>query len=454
MIKLLHKLLPQSNNQAFWLSLFLCLFFCSLILFVVSPITGLSKDFGAGNDGYIQLARSLVAGNGYVFEKGGPPVFHRPPLYPIFLVPIAIFPESLQRYLIVIPQSLLVGFIGMMIFKIANKLYNQTVAVVALLLFWVNPWVYWNAKNPMTPILQTALYLIFSCFAAGELLSVFGLRQDTRKLGLLLRGLVIGIVGAALVLTHPAMLPVVFVSIFILGIVAIFKNTKHLLTPLIAVMVAVCLIAPWTYRNWVVFGRFIPVGGNSGLAYFNGNVHWNFIEQQPQRQGETYTAASLRVMGIDGTEETYISWQGFKDVKYQVFANKKMVEHIKNHPALLIKKVIVNAIEYYFPAFTKHFLAIKNVSTEQWVFTIFHFFLWLWAIAGVFYCRSKGTLLLVGIFIYAVWYFPFGSFIGHNLYTFGTIPLLCILSATGVVRFFNGISLKLCSGRISKSWGG
>jgi len=430
MIKSLKKMLPQNSRQAFWISFLACLVLGFFILFVVSPVTGLSKNFGAGNDGYIQLARSLVAGYGYVFEKDGPPVFHRPPLYPFFLVPVALFPEFMQRYVIVIPQSILVGFIGMIIFKIAKQLYNQKVAAAALWLFLINPWVYWNAKNPMTPILQTFLYLFFTYFTAIELLG-------KTRFKTLPAGLIIGAAGAALAITHAAMLPVVFGFIFILFIAALFRNLKRLLTVLIAVIVTVCLIAPWTYRNYVVFNRFIPVAGGSGLAYFNGNVHWAGIEPEPQRPGEGYIDASLRVLGIEGTEQTRTHWKGFKDVRDEDLADEKMAQHIKSHPVLFLKKVIFNAVEYYFPAFTKPFLAIKKVTAEQYALSVFHVVLWIAAIAGICCCRSRGLLLLAGIIFYSVWYFPFATgFIGHNLYTFGTIPFLCILSAVGITGFF------------------
>jgi hypothetical protein len=439
MTAILKKLAPQSDKQAFWLSLFLCLFICGLILFVVSPITGLSKNFGAGNDGYIQLARSLAAGDGYVFEKNGSPVFHRPPLYPLFLVPVALFPDNLQRYVIIIPQSILVGFIGMMIFKIARQLYNQKIAVIALFLFLINPWVCWNAKNPMTAILQTLLYLIFVYLTVSEFFEIVGLSGPIKKTALWIRGLTIGIFGAGLALTHAAMLPIVFIFIFILFITAFFRNRRHLLPALIAVIVAVCLIAPWTYRNWVVFHKFIPIAGGSGLAYFNGNVHWDFIEPQPQKQGESYIDASLRIIGIIGTEANDIQWKGFKDIKYEDLANVKMTEDIKNHPDLFMKKVILNAIEYYFPVMTKHFLAVKVISAEQTAITVFHLFLWITAAIGIFYCRRMGLLLSGGILLYSVWYFPFATFIGHSLYTLGTIPFLSILAACGIVFFFRAV---------------
>ena len=84
MTSFLWKLIPEKDSHAFWLSFTVCLLACCVILFIVAPITGLSQNFGAGNDGYIQLARSIVAGDGYVFEKGGAKVFNRPPMYPIF----------------------------------------------------------------------------------------------------------------------------------------------------------------------------------------------------------------------------------------------------------------------------------------------------------------------------------------------------------------------------------
>jgi hypothetical protein len=438
MIAILKKLIPQSENQTFWLSFFLCFLICCFILFVVSPITGLSKKFGTSNDGYIQLARSLVAGDGYVFEKGGPPVFNRPPLYPLFLVPVALFPENLQRYVIVIPQSILVGFIGMITFKIARRLYNQKVAIIALLFLLINPWVYWNAKNPMSSVLQTFSFLIFVYFIMEQLL-------DNSVLKPYQSGLIIGICGGCLALTHAAMLPVVFLLIGILFIVSLIRNKRNILTTVFAGLIALCIICPWTCRNWLVFHRFIPISGGSGLAYFNGNVHWNFIDQQSQKQSETYIDASLRVLGIEGTEATMTQWKSFKDFKLEEYTNRKMTEDIKSHPALFIKKIILNAIEYYFPVFTKHFLAIKYVSAEKWGLSIFHLFLWILAMIGVFYCSRPGLLLLAVIFLYSIWYFPFATFIVHSLYTLGTIPFLSILAASGIAFFFRSSLFFNCS---------
>jgi hypothetical protein len=237
------------------------------------------------------------------------------------------------------------------------------------------------------------------------------------------------------------MLPMVFIFTLILFIAALFRNTRHLLTAVVVVIVAVCFIAPWTYRNWVVFNRFMPISGGGGLAYFNGNAHWDFIEQQPQKPGEGYIDASLRVLGIDGTEKTHTHWKGFKDIGLEELANGKMAEHVKNHPVLFVKKIVLNSVEYYFPILTYPFLAVKSISIEQIALTVFHLGLWGCAIIGILFRRSNYSLkpyllLLVGIFLYSVWFFPFAAFIGHSLYTMGTIPFLCVVSAAGIVCLF------------------
>jgi hypothetical protein len=234
------------------------------------------------------------------------------------------------------------------------------------------------------------------------------------------------------------MLPVVFIIMFIIFIVEI-KHNNRIFVPIYTGIILMVLIAPWTYRNWVVFHKFIPVAGGGGLAYFNGNVHWDFIEDKPQQKGETYIDASLRILGIEGNENTATQWKGFKNIEYDDLANKKMAEDIKKHPGVFVKKFILNAIEYYFPMYTYPFLSVKTKSIEQIALTIFHSCLWITAVFGIYYYRRAGLLLLILIISYAVWYFPFATHIGHSLYTLGTIPFLSILAAAGIkhlLRFF------------------
>lgn len=435
----MNRIIPKNTKGTFWLSFLLCFCGCLFIIFVIAPLTGVSKKFGEGHDGYIQLAENLGRGNGYVFEKGGPAVFHRPPLYPLLLVPIMLLPDFLQRPALILMQSLMVGCMGALIFEIARRLFNFVTAQVAVVLFLLNPWVYWNAKNPMTGILQALLYMTFAVLAGREVLAIVGrLGLPAGKMGLWWRRVAVGITGAALALTHGAMLAVDIAFLFVLFIAGISRrNYQVVRTSVIAAVIMVALIAPWTYRNWVVFHRFIPIVGGGGLGYFNGNVHWVGIAPEPQRKGESYIDASLRVVGIEGTEETHTHWKGLKDVELEDKVNKKMVEHMRAHPGAFMKKLLLNSVEYYFPIITYPFLAVKIFGVENLALSVFHLVLWGLAFIGIWRGRggkeSKlGTgIMLCSIVLYGIWYLPFVTFIGHSLYTLGTIPFLSILAARG-----------------------
>jgi len=440
LFKICILLIPKTGKSAFRLGFVLCLIVCLLIIWVLAPLTGISKSFGPGHDGYIQLAEQLGRSNGYVFKKNGPPVFHRPPLYPFLLVPVALLPETIQRPALILIQSLMVGCICALIFTIAKRLFSVETAGISVIIFLINPWVYWNAKNPMTPILQTLLYSLFFLLVLRQI--TYGFNPDGNnktKTVFWKPSIIAGITAGALILTHAAMLAVSLVWLALIFITGLFiKNRGLLTTSATSTIIIVIIVAPWTYRNWITFNRFIPVASGVGLAYFNGNVHWKGICKKPQQEGETYIDASLRVLGIEGTEETRTHWKGFKNIKLDEKANKKMLQDIKSNPLAFIKKVFLNTLEYYFPALAYPFLAIKNISVEKTAITIFNSLLWSLAIFGIIQERKKennrfsSLILLAGIFLYAIWFLPFATFIGHYLYALGTIPILSILAAKGL----------------------
>jgi hypothetical protein len=80
--------------------------------------------------------------------------------------------------------------------------------------------------------------------------------------------------------------------------------------------------------------------------------------------------------------------------------------------------------------------------------TVFNLLLWTLALTGI--CRNQKDaesklgirLMLVAIVLYAIWFFPFATFIGHSLYTFATVPFLSILAANGITSLRLDDSLK------------
>lgn len=434
------RIIPHSAKGSFWLGFGLCLLTCFSIIFVLSPLTGLSKNFGgSGHDGYLEIARSVARGTGFVCEQGQPPVAC-PPLYPLFLSQMTLLPEGLQRPCLIVFQSAMVGGIACLLFRIGKYLFGVSIARIAVVIFLLNPWVYWNAKNPMTPIMQGFLYILFVFLIGSYIFDVLKATDTSQAPKRWCPAwLAIGITGAALVLTHGAMLAAAVILLFIVFILGILRRNKQLLTTTImSGLVIVILVAPWTYRNWVVFKRFIPVAGNSGFVYFQGLLHWNICGEYAQRANESYRAAALRFLGKEGDESCYMQCYGLRDPNIDEEFNEKMKEHIRTHPGMFVKKVLLNSIEYYFPTITYPFLAVKVFSIEKLALTIFHIALWGLAFVGIYRGRGQEKsrlhtgLMLTAIVLYAIWYLPFVTFIGHSLYTIGTVPFLSILAAIGI----------------------
>lgn len=433
-------------THAFYTGFLASLTICLILVFVVGPLFGFSKSFGGhGHDGYLELARNIIRGNGFVFEAGGSPALHRPPLYPLLISPLTLLPIHLQRSAIIIFQSLMVGGIAYFIHRLAEKWFSKATAQIAVLIFLFYPWVYMNAKNPMTAIIQGFFYILL-IFLITKIISQYHSGQtDTDKTSRpFVDGISIGIVGAALSLCHGAMLAVVGIILLVIIVTSIVhKNHKLTTTVIIGGILTLVFISPWTYRNYKILGRLAPVTTNHGFSYFHSLLHWNITGADAKRKGESYEQAALRYLGIEGSSDEHTQFWGLKSPELDMKFNDAMKEHIRQEPIIFLKKVALNSVELYFPFLTSRFLAVKRFSWENLALTVFHLALWILAIFGLFRSgqikgrRPKSLMVLALIILYGIWYIPIVTFIGHSLYTFATIPFLAILAANGLLSVAN-----------------
>jgi 4-amino-4-deoxy-L-arabinose transferase-like glycosyltransferase len=450
MRRLLH-VLPSTPAQAFWLAAGIA---CGvgLIVIWVGPWGGISERFGGReHDGYLELARNLLAGHGYVFEPGGPPALHRPPLYPLLLVPVVALPEPLQRPVLIVVQSGLVGGIAVMVWKIGARLFGQLAGGVAVAVMLLDPWLIWVVKNPVSIIVQTFLYttlswLLVRAFGPGHAAPHIGARRPGALSGPL--AVLLGVNAGALALVHGTML---LTCTLILAGVGLWRlragDVRSAAGAMAAWALMLAIIAPWTARNWLVSGLFIPVAGNAGFTYLVGNAHWG-IGQDPVRRGERPWEAALRHGEIDRPAAEVIRFYGNTDPVLEREFNRRMIAHVLDRPEQLFLKLSLNALEFYFPLAHPLYLGSLELppahrlrAARDWLrpaaITLFHGVLWALALAGVARSRTRqewrvslGVLTLIAVFSIA--YLPFWAHVGHSLYALPTIPLLSVLAAVGL----------------------
>lgn len=209
---------------------------------------------------YDRLATDLSQGKGYRNEKGELSAW-RPPLYPVFLA--AIYRAGGHDYRRVrIVQAVLSAFTVWVIFLWARLLFGASAAHWAAGIASVYPAFYayyfscssFSAETLYAFLLIAAFYKYF-CFAYSDKAS-----------DLILSGVSLGLA----ILTRPvpallaAALPLVF---FLAG-----YRPPRIWFPFIVFWAAVGLtLLPWTYRNYRVFGEFVPVTTLGGANFYLGN---------------------------------------------------------------------------------------------------------------------------------------------------------------------------------------
>jgi len=205
---------------------------------------------------YLDLARHLVAGEGYVNDAFMPSAY-RPPGYPFWLAPWVLVPGS-----VLLMKLLNVALMGAALWFMHELVRRQSPKVAWLagaggLAYPV--WTFTVSTLYPQPLFMTLLMGMVWLLA----------KQDERvsPRACVLMG---GLAGLA-VLAVPAFLPLSAVLGWHLF------QTRRLqgrpgLPGLIHLGLGMALvIAPWTLRNWLVMGAWIPVSTNGGINLAMGN---------------------------------------------------------------------------------------------------------------------------------------------------------------------------------------
>ncbi|MGB0866905.1 MAG: hypothetical protein ACPGSC_10370, partial [Granulosicoccaceae bacterium] len=152
----------QRSSDSSWINgiAFLLPFCIGLFIVFWLPQFGIASKFGGiGHDGYLELATSLYQGTGYRFSADGQAVFHRPPLYPVLLMPFMGLPQEGIKFSVVLLNSLFLLTACIYTRRICKLLFPQpAVGTIAVALLLCNPWVYRLVSSPLSAIMQMALY--------------------------------------------------------------------------------------------------------------------------------------------------------------------------------------------------------------------------------------------------------------------------------------------------------
>ena len=202
-------------------------------------------------------------------------------------------------------------------------------------------------------------------------------------------------------------------------------------------LVMAVVIAPWTYRNWQVFGKFIPISTNGGITlYLNNNDYAKGHWQDP------FVIPGSPIAGMRN-EET-----GFWDeIAVDEIAGKAGRQWILENPGKFFRLGFTKSYHVYKDASDVQY-AIDYTSTggplpnRGWIYT-WSKRVYLALMAGV---ALSGVMLLINLFtrrenlngiwtILAHWLLfsaTFFVFEGQPRYLFPMLPFLILLASFGL----------------------
>ena len=232
------------------------------LIFVNSyPLPGLISD----DIGYLALARNVAAGAGFT-QDGISPMVYRPPLFSVLLGGWFFLNGSSSILSAAVFQSILHALgVAAAFFLFLEISVPLSWALAGALFLAVNPLL----VTRVVFVLQEPTLVLFTTLAV--LASVRLVRSPSPGRAAL--------AGAAWGVCTLGKVVAWFAPFLLLGMRLLPARLRRSLRAKEAAALMLCFaaaVAPWTIRNFVHFGRFIPVN-NQGV----GILEWNIVQAEP-----------------------------------------------------------------------------------------------------------------------------------------------------------------------------
>jgi 4-amino-4-deoxy-L-arabinose transferase-like glycosyltransferase len=233
-----------------------------VLLALVLRLTAIAADSGyvPAHDAYDydRHARSIADGEGFpesgYVSEGGPSAL-RPPVYPYLLGGVyALSGDSVTAGRIV--GALLGAAAVALLYLIVLRIWGRRIALIAAFLAAIFPSLVLLSRDLLSEQLFIALEL-------GAVLCVLRFRGSG---GALRWAVAAGVLcGGAALTRNPGG---VLVFAIALGVWTIRPRwqLRALVAPLVVLACVALMMVPWTVRNWVELGRFVPVTSSTGFG--------------------------------------------------------------------------------------------------------------------------------------------------------------------------------------------
>lgn len=304
------------------------------------------------------MAESLLRGEG--FAEYGSLLHRRTPGYPFFIAGLyAVFGSHL--IVVQLAQCLLFAGTCWLVQDIARRIYSERVGWLAGLLCAFHP-----SLLRYVPDLHLETLLTF-LLTLSVWLSVRFFREANAKNGVIL-GVTWGLASLtkAVVLLYPA----VFALLFWLSRRRAERATAGRSLPPLAIAL-VCMgltISPWTVRNYVVTGHFVPI--TTGLSdavlrsYVFSRTEFITLQKPPYTDAENEVNAEFAAI----CQRAGAVWQA-DDLETDRILSAEMKRRVLASPGAFLKKSFTGIFTFWYQMTSlPNSLAAGGMALLAWIF--------------------------------------------------------------------------------------
>ena len=354
------------------------------------------------------LSSNLAEGKGFVYSGPGNlvPEFDRGPVYPSVVAGIILLGRTRSFIPVQEFQSLLHGITCFVVFLLASKLHERRIALLSEALCAVHPMLIWYTARIWIETTHTFLVtvVLFSLLLLAE-------RPTPRRS--LASGVLLGLAS----LTKSILLPFSFVA----GGVMLLRRGRAAL-PEAALMVAACLLVvlPWTVRNFVESGYFIPVHTSFGLNRVQGDAIGMSWSRMPFSTLDIWQVGKARIDSIlEGTGATPIDPRGDR-----ILAASSLRQSVAD-PAFALKRTAVNLLTFCY---------MSESRAKSIFLACIQFPLFLCALAGSYRLWRQAPLSRIGTVLLVFFFVVHALVVGWARYSVPVVPAAIVL-ACGIFPF-------------------
>jgi len=363
------------------------------------------------------MAESLLRGEG--FAAYGSLLHRRTPLYALFIAAIyAVF--GVRELMVQLAQCLLFAGTCWLAQDIGRRVYSPRVGLIAGLLCAFHP-----SLLRYVPDFHLETLLTF-LFTLSIWLSCRFVAAPTPKRGAIL-GVAWGLAALtkAVVLLYPAVFAVLwwFTSRSRAGVADARRTTRRRLVPLAVAFLAMGLtVSPWTFRNYVVTGRFVPITTGLSDAILRGYVfsrtEFITLQRPPYVDAENEVNAEFRVI----CARQGAVWEA-DDLQTDKILNAVAKERVLASPAAFLRKTAVGMATFWYQMTSlKTSLAAGGTALVAWIF----------ALIGLrrSWVERQPVWLLLAPILYLNFFLA--ALLALGRYSVPVLPCLVVLAAFGL----------------------